>query len=216
MTTNVVPKADFTSEWDQINSDLKKEFNFYTVKERYHFLGDKKFWFIFKDISYYDKTGTKNTSDNENATEATTIGPKIDIMPQKKKFVKLRFETIAKNLSKDQDIDLDTLNNVKLTNVISKFYLGPMTAKFNFLLRVNSMIEANFTHNSSLSNRLSLSYKFDSLSKNFMSLGFTKSYDTGKVCSKIGFENPTNYKLLAMTVKKRFDTIDRFNIENGR
>ena len=86
-----------------------------------------------------------------------------------------------------------------------------MTAKFNLLLRANSTIEANLTHNTSASNRLGISYKFDSLNKNLMSIGFRKKFGDAKFNSKARFESPSNDKLFSLSGNKNF-TFEERNI----
>jgi hypothetical protein len=178
--------------------ELKKELGFNKEKRKYNFLTDKKIWFIFNHISYRP----------ENLDLDADSPLKIQEQDQEK-LIKIRYETVAKNLSKNQDIDLTTLNNVKYTSLLTKFYHNGITAKFNLLLRANSTIEANVTHNTSASNRLGISYKFDSLNKNLMSIGFRKKFDDGKFNAKARFESPSNDKLFSLSGKKNFGFVER-------
>ena len=111
MSSNVAPQAVFSTEWDQANLELKKEFNFFTIKEKHNFLSDKKLWFIFSHTGYKKdfpliQDGPKKSGDSAAISDANL----------NKKTIKIRYETVAKNLSSYQDIDWETLNTVKYTN----------------------------------------------------------------------------------------------------
>ena len=74
--------------------ELKKELGFNKEKRKYNFLTDKKIWFIFNHISYRPE---KLDLDADSPL-------KIQEQDQEK-LIKIQYETVAKNLSKNQDID---------------------------------------------------------------------------------------------------------------
>ena len=86
--------------------ELKKDLGFNTEKRKYNFLTDKKIWFMFNHVSYVPEI-------YDSDEKIVKVYEKEE---SRDKTIKIQYETVAKNLSKNQDIDLTTLNNVKYTS----------------------------------------------------------------------------------------------------
>lgn len=115
---------------------------------------------------------------------------------------------------------MKTLNTMKYTKLMAKFYTNPLTLRLNCLLRANPVIQVDFTRKSSPTHKFGIAYKFDSLNKNRLSINHRVLLHYGKFYTQMGFFSPSKDRLLAAKAKAKFEIAEpqllkSINIEVG-